>query len=41
MAILVNQHLGVRAGVVGEVPGSPYFFFCQILSDQILSIAQI
>ena len=36
MVILVNQNLGVRAGVVGgggEVRGSPYFFFHQILSD--------
>ena len=32
MAILVNQNLGVRAGVVGgEVPGSPYFFALNII----------
>ena len=32
VAFLVNQNLGVRAGVVGGVPGFPYFFR-QILSD--------
>ena len=32
MASLVNQNWGVRAGVVGGILGSPYFFR-QILSD--------
>ena len=33
MAILVNQNLGVRAGVVGggRVPGFPYFFASNII----------